>query len=245
MARVIDDPKPPPGDTQNVSASSVEPARAPSAAERCRTLVAMAQTAALSSLAREPQGYPYGSLVTIAADDQGRPILLLSDLAEHTGNLIARPEASLLITEPHGASTDPPAAARVTLLGPCRRIPEGEVEAARAVYLAAHPSASRYAGLNDFAYYRVEPVALRYVGGFGRMAWVDAEAYKSADPDPIAPRAARIIGHMNRDHADALLAYAQKLSGVADASASTMTGVDRYGFDMSVTTPEGARRPGC
>jgi putative heme iron utilization protein len=146
-----------------------------------------------------------------------------------------------LITEPHGASTDPPAAARVTLLGLCRRIPEEEVEAARAAYLAAHPGASRYAGFKDFAYYRVEPVALRYVGSFGRMAWVDAEAYKSAEPDPIAPRAARIIGHMNRDHADALLAYAQKLSGVAGASASTMTGVDRYGFDMSVTTPEGAR----
>src|SRR4051812_15048566 len=62
-------------------------ARAPTHAERCRTLVAEARSATLCTLAREPSGYPYGSLVTVAVDAQGRPLFLLSELAEHTGNL--------------------------------------------------------------------------------------------------------------------------------------------------------------
>jgi len=47
---------------------------------------------------------------------------------------------------------------------------------------------------------------------------------------------------MNGDHADAVLAYARGLGRVADAHAATMTAVDRYGFDLTMTTPAGARR---
>ena len=59
-------------------------ARAPSHAERCRTLASQATSATLSTIARDPVGFPYGSLVTVAVDDAGRPLLLLSELAEHT-----------------------------------------------------------------------------------------------------------------------------------------------------------------
>src|SRR5271156_5249754 len=79
------------------------PAREPSHAERCRTLVEEARSAALCTLAREPSGYPYGSLVTVAVDALGRPLFLLSELAEHTGNLHAHTECSALITEPLGS----------------------------------------------------------------------------------------------------------------------------------------------
>ncbi|HEX4446551.1 MAG TPA: DUF2470 domain-containing protein, partial [Polyangiaceae bacterium] len=43
------------------------------------------------------------------------------------------------------------------------------------------------------------------------------------------------------DHADAMVAYAQALAGIADATSAAMTAVDRYGFDMAVTTPKGPR----
>ena len=56
--------------------------RAPTHAERCRTLVLQARSAALSTLARDPEGFPYGSLVTVAIDTVGRPLFLLSTLAE-------------------------------------------------------------------------------------------------------------------------------------------------------------------
>jgi putative heme iron utilization protein len=217
-------------------------APAPTHAERCRTLVAAARSATLCSIARDPAGYPYGSLVTLAIDGKGRPLLLLSTLAEHTQNLAARADASILVTEPLGQHAQPLALGRVTLLGPCQRIEQGDDrDEARRVFLAAQPDAASYVDFKDFAFHRLEPLALRYVGGFGRMSWVTAEQYRDALPDPLAATAAGILKHMNEDHADALVAYAKGLSRIADTTAATMTAVDRYGFEMAVTTPSGPR----
>jgi putative heme iron utilization protein len=216
-------------------------AREPTHAERCRTLASQTISATLSTIARDPPGFPYGSLVTVAVDALGRPLLLLSELAEHTGNLLAQPQASVLLTEPLEGHAQPLAVGRVTVLGPCTRVPDAERAAARDVFLAKQPGAAYYVEFKDFAFYRIEPVALRYVGGFGRMSWVSAADYRAAAPDPLAPAAAAILKHMNDDHGDAVLAYARALAGVADAEGATMTAVDRYGFDLAVTTPRGPR----
>jgi putative heme iron utilization protein len=216
-------------------------ARAPTHAERCRTLASQARSATLSTIARDPEGFPYGSLVTVAIDGAGRPLLLLSELAEHTGNLHAKPEASVLLTEPLGGHDQPLALGRMTLLGPCQKVPAGERASVREAFLSQQPSASYYVDFEDFAFYRLEPRALRYVGGFGRMSWVTADDYRAAEPDPLAASAAGILKHMNDDHADAVVAYARALAGVVDATSATMTAVDRYGFEIAALTPKGPR----
>jgi len=215
--------------------------RAPSHAERCRTIAAAARFATLSTIARDPAGFPYGSLVTVAIDDDGRPLMLLSQLAEHTQNLVHHADASILLTEATPPGISPLTRGRVTLLGPCRQVPESEHDAASAVFLAAHPDAAQYAGFKDFAYYRLAPIALRYVGGFGRMSWVSADEYVAAESDPLAPHVEDILGHMNADHADAVLAYARAFAGATDSSAATMTAVDRYGFDLAMIAPNGQK----
>jgi putative heme iron utilization protein len=217
------------------------PARAPTHAERCRTLAAAARSATLCTLARSPAGFPYGSLVTVAFDDRGRPLMFLSQLAEHTGNLVAHSETSLLVSERLGEGSEPLALGRMTLLGHARRIPDDDVAAARAVFLAAQPSASYYIEFDDFAFYRQEVDAIRYVGGFGRMSWVDAADYARAEPDPLATASAGILAHMNDEHGDAMIAYARAFAKVDAATKATMTAVDRYGFEMSVVTPDGPR----
>jgi heme iron utilization protein len=216
-------------------------ARAPSHAERCRTLAARTRSATLSTLAKDPAGFPYGSLVTVAFDALGRPLLFLSELAEHTQNLKAHAEASVLLTEPLDTHPEPLAASRVTLLGPCQPLAESERHAARERFLSTHPSARTYIDFSDFCFYRLEPVALRYVGGFGRMSWVTAADYQSAEADPLANAAAGILAHMNDDHADAVVAYAQGIARVADVESAKMTAVDRYGFDVAVATKSGPR----
>jgi putative heme iron utilization protein len=215
--------------------------RAPSHAERCRTLVLLARSATLSTVARDPEGFPYGSLVTVASDDLGRPLLLISTLAEHTKNLQARSEASVLVTEPLDAHDQPLAVGRVTILGRCESVLESERAAVRETFLAQQPSSAYYVDFKDFAFFRLEPSSLRYVGGFGRMSWVSANEYRVAEPDPLATASKGILTHMNDDHTDAVLAYAKKLAGVADATGATMTAVDRYGFELAVTTPAGPR----
>lgn len=152
---------------------------AESHAAASRALLAQARQATLATLALDPAGFPFASLVAVA-DDGGRPLLLLSGLAEHTRNLRARPEASLLVVGAPAAD-DPLSAARLTLIGPCAPVSTDEVVAAREVFLRAHPEASVYAGFADFALYRLEPIALRFVGGFGRMSWVDAEEFRRVE----------------------------------------------------------------
>jgi heme iron utilization protein len=197
--------------------------------------------ATLATIARDPDGFPYGSLVTVAVDASGRPLLLLSQLAEHTQNLQRRADASILLTEPPDRHRKPLDLGRITLLGPCRPLGVDDIDAARHTFLAAHPDAGQYVDFKDFSFYRLDPISLRYVGGFGRMSWVSADDYLVAEPDPLRAAAAGILSHMNEDHADALIAYAKSLARIPDASAATMTAVDRYGFELAVTTPEGPK----
>jgi putative heme iron utilization protein len=209
----------------------------PTHAERARTLVARIPTGTLCTLALEPAGYPYGSFVTVAFDE-GDPIFLISALAEHTKNLERDPRASLMVAE-NGAG-DPLANGRVTMMGRCTPV-EGDDGRARAAFLTVHPNAAYYADFRDFAFWKLRVNAIRYIGGYGRMSWVTQDDWQAAEADPLAPHAAGAIAHMNADHAGATVLYCRAFSKATDVTSATMTGVDRYGFDMSAMTPEGPR----
>jgi heme iron utilization protein len=208
---------------------------APTHAERARTLVAGHGTGSLGTLALEPAGHPYASFVTFALSD-GEPVFLISRLAEHTRNLEADPRASLLVHD--SDSADPLANARVTLLGRCSKLPRGE-GAARDAFLAAHPGAAYYVDFTDFDFWSLRVEAVRYIGGYGRMSWVNADDFRAALPDPLARSAAAILDHMNADHGNALRLYARAFTRATDAESATMTAIDRHGFEMTVHTPAG------
>ena len=198
----------------------------PTDAERGRTLLATAPTGTLATSSVEG-GFPFGSLVAYAVDDLGRPILCLSDLAEHSRNLAADPRASLMAAQT--GEGDPLALARVTVLGSVVEL-RADADAA-AVYRERHPGAF-YSDFHDFRIYRLEVASVRYVGGFGRMSWVSAADHAAAEPDPLRPHAAGIVEHMNDDHADALVTYCRVFGGRAGTERAEMVGVDRYGFTV-------------
>jgi heme iron utilization protein len=213
----------------------------PSHAERAKTLAVTRRTGALCTLCHDPAGYPYGSLVTTTLLE-GSPIFLISRLAEHTQNLQKDARASLLLTE--AGDDNPLALGRVTLLGTCESVADAEVKhAAREAFLAAHADARFYVDYGDFSFFRLTVESLRYIGGFGRMSWVTAEAWYAATPDPIAPFAASVLEHMNADHKDAMGKYCLAFTKARDFEDVTMTAVDRYGFEMSVRLREGGPRP--
>jgi hypothetical protein len=151
-------------------------------------------------------------------------------MAMHTQNLEADGRASLLVTQPGGTS-DPLAAGRVTLMGVAARVPAGERDAVKAGYLAAHPNAAYWIDFEDFAFWRLDVDDVYFVGGFAAMGWVTAAEYRGARPDPLADAAEGIMDHMNRDHADALIAYARFFAG-EDAEDARMVAVDRLGFKL-------------
>src|ERR1044071_5301409 len=92
--------------------------------------------------ATSQQGWPYASLVLIALDQNATPLLLLSDLAEHTKNLKEETRASLLFDGTAGRD-DPLTGPRVTVLG---EMVETQDRRLMARFVARHPSAETYAG---------------------------------------------------------------------------------------------------
>jgi hypothetical protein len=228
-----------PASDDSGSVATMPPAPEPSHAERCRTLVAGASRGALSTLAADPAGYPYGSVATYGLDDRGNPLFFVSLMAEHTQNAIRDPRASLLVTEPVVEGADPLASGRATLMGRLEAVIDEDRATVRDRYLAANPSAAYYIDFGDFVFYRLTVESIRYVGGYGRMSWVDAEGYATAEADPLVASAAGIIAHMNTDHAEAQVLFCRHLAGHPDTTAASMSAVDRYGFEMIAITPTG------
>ena len=218
------------------------PVPEPSHAERARTLMQLSSVATLSTVSRKQPGFPFGSLMPYALDDAGRPLFLISTMAMHTQNLKADPRASLFVA--HAAPDgDVLGAARITLVGNVLQLSDGEKAAARELYLTAHPNSQYWVDFTDFAFFRLEPVDVYFVGGFGVMGWVTAADYAAAQPDPLAKYAKGILDHMNADHADALVLFA-KVHAKLEAEAATMTSVDRLGFHLRVQTAAGVKGRG-
>ncbi len=141
-----------------------------------RRLMRLADRAALASLLAHPtsdgsQGLPYASLALVASDLDGAPLLMLSNLADHSRNIAADPRVSLLLA-PDFSAAEPLAHARLSLIGEAR--PAGE-ERVRQRFLDRHPGASVYAGFTDFRCYRVSFSQAHLVAGFGRIRWLEAE----------------------------------------------------------------------
>jgi len=157
----------------------------PSHAELARTLVATSNRGVLSTVALDPPGYPFGSVATYGLDERGRPVVFVSTMAEHTRNATADPRASLLVAEPVAPGSDPLAAGRATLIGDLLPVPDAERAAVRTLYLDANPASASYIDFGDFGFWRLEVRSVRYVGGYGRMSWVDPDVYRaSPSPDP-------------------------------------------------------------
>ena len=217
-------------------------ARAPSFAERVRTLVAAEVDGALSTLTAGAEdaavpggGHPFGSVVTYAVDDAGAPLVLMSTMAEHARNLAADPRASLMVTA-SGDGAGRLAAARATLLGTMEPVPDEEQDSATEAYLRVHPDAF-WARFPDFFVARLDTTAIRYVRGFGEMGWADADDYAAAEPDPVAPAEADIVAHMNEDHRDAMAAIvAHELDVPDEVTGVEMLSCDRYGFELRLET---------
>jgi heme iron utilization protein len=210
----------------------------PTHAERVRTLVSLCAIATLSTVSRKRPAYPFGSLMPYAIDDFGRPVFLISNMAMHTQNIQADHRASLFVA--HAADCDPLGTARATLVGDVFPVPEDEVGGARQQYLSRYENSRSWVDFADFGFYRLQPLDIYYVGGFGVMGWVTADDYRSAKIDPLAEAATKIRGHMNSDHVPAMVLLA-KVHGGFDATEATMTAVDRLGFYLRLKTTEGMK----
>jgi putative heme iron utilization protein len=118
-------------------------------------------------------------------------------------------------------------AARLTLSGPCHRIAERAQAEPR--YLRLFPHAAELLEL-DFDFYRISPVAVRYIGGFGAIHWLQGDALHPPQGS-IHEIEAGVIEHMNIEHGNALRACCRRFNA-SDPGEVVMVGLDCDGIDV-------------
>ena len=176
-------------------------------------LLHQAAAGTLATHSRQPEGFPYPSILPFAPDARHRPTILVSGLAEHTRNLLADPRAGFLVA--HAPDDDVLNGQRVTLLGSFERVEPTPSVTSR--YLRYHPDAGRYLALGDFSFWAMSVERLRYIGGFGAMGWLDGN-----ELDPLEP--------LGFDEERALLAFFERHP--RRTRDLELIGVDRYGADL-------------
>lgn len=181
----------------------------------------------LSTISAKLAGYPFGSVAPFVLDHTGQPLILISTIAEHTKNIQADARVSLIAFDPSG--DDMQAGARLTLVGDAAAAPKDD--ALRARYLRYFPQAESYFDTHDFLFYRIAVKQARYIGGFGKIHWIDGAALQSS-PNRLAEQEAAILDHMNADHGQNLRDYCRHAHQI-EAREARMIGIDSLGFDVT------------
>jgi hypothetical protein len=233
-------------------------------AAEARSLVRRSTQGSLATL-DAPSGAPYASLITLATEADGSPVLLISTLARHTRNLAADPRAAILVDGTASAAdgSDPLQGARLTLSGTAARTDD---PAARRRFLARQAQAAFYADFPDFSFWRLQVEGAHFIGGFGRIVDLSPEdlLVPMGGAETLVEAEEEIVAHMNEDHADAVALYAQVFGNVSPDRASPpnpetpawrMSGLDPLGCDLvrgtealridfasPIRTPQEARR---
>ncbi|MEM1332558.1 MAG: DUF2470 domain-containing protein [Actinomycetota bacterium] len=202
-----------------------DPSSFPADAELARTLIAANRRAMLATITAD--GFPFGSVVSYAADESGRPVVAVSTTAEHTLHAVMEDRASLLVVD--GGDDDPLERARVTVVGRIHR-----VDASMVTGPAGLPA-------DGVDVWRLEVESVRFVDGSNRTSIVTAEEFRAAEVDPLAEIAGPLIEQLNDAHRDDNLMYVRVLAGLEDAFDATMLGIDRYGITLSAETHGGRR----
>lgn len=202
--------------------------------EEVRALVQSERNAMLGTISQKFAGWPFGSIAPYALTGAGEPLILISEIAEHTRNLRADARVSLLIQDSN-ALADPQAGARVTLMGYAMPVSAPYLEDASRRYSLRFPNSASYFQAHDFSLFQIKTSKARFIGGFGEIYWLDAEeitdAAADSNLDPLAEQVLSICGHMNEDHPDALRLYAAAFAET-QAESARMIQVDSHGFDM-------------
>jgi heme iron utilization protein len=193
-----------------------------------KRLMRLARTGALATLEAEGSG-PLTTLVGVASDFDGAPLLLMSTLSRHSRNLARDSRASLLLTGSHDRG-DPLNHPRVTLGGRVEREPAAR---AKSRYLQRNRKAALYAGFADFGMFRLRVESVHFNGGFGRAApLAPADVLGSrAGEAALAEAEEQLIAEVNA-LGDAALA---RLAGRrASRPAWRAIGLDGEGLDLAV-----------
>ena len=118
----------------------------PSITDKARTIthVCTSGTLCTTSVMDDVQGAPFGSYVDYILDENGWPVLLLSEQSLHTVNIRSHSLVSLFCQLPRSQSKQATAAlSRVTLMGSVEAVPDDQLSALKLAFSLVHPYAGK------------------------------------------------------------------------------------------------------
>ncbi|WP_024302972.1 HugZ family protein [Pseudogulbenkiania sp. MAI-1] len=149
--------------------------------ESVLTLLHETRFGTLATHSTQLPGYPYATAVPYVMDENHRPVICISALAEHTKNVLADPRVSFSVVQ--AGATEVQAAARVTLIADAERLEALPEWLAR--FLRYEPGVEQLLSL-DFLFFRLMPQRVRFIAGIGRMGWLEEHEWSALCPLPAA-----------------------------------------------------------
>ena len=165
----------------------------------------------LSTMSSELPGYPFGSITPYVMTPEGQVAIYVSHIAQHTANM--KSNSRLCLTVAEQAAGNQQATGRATLVGDAALVPSESKAEVESRYFAFFPEARAYAGTHGFDFYWIEPKRVRYIGGFGKIFWIERAEWML----PTASWQAQeqeVIGHMNADHEESLVNIVEHIHGL-------------------------------
>ena len=172
----------------------------------------------LSTVSKKYEGYPFGSFVTFISGADRSIIFYASDIAQHTINLKNNSKACItLFNLNEGDKQD---SARLSLMGDVKKI-DKDVEEISRQFIEFFPESSQYSNMHDFNFYSLNISQVRWIGGFGKIAWLS-----STNWNPIRPKWLKqeksMIEHMNEDHSNSIVSTLNAKLGIKDKHAKML-----------------------
>jgi putative heme iron utilization protein len=201
-----------------------------STSTEARRLLNCESAGVLSTISVDVEGYPFGSVVPYCLDRQGRPLILISRIAQHHKNLLADPRCSLIVLD--RSVEDVQMNGRLTCVADAMRLDGAQADEIGARYYRHFPQSMDFHKIHDFEFFVLQPKRFRYIGGFGRIHWLDPTKLLRSNPFSEADEQS-MAEHMNADHVDAMRGYC-RLAGIDIAKGTTpaFVGADAEGFHL-------------
>lgn len=188
-----------------------------------KLLVRQSDVGVVSTISKNMQGYPFGSVTPFLSDSAGKVYFYISDIAQHAKNMVADERMSLTVFN-RGESGDQNENARVTIVGDCQVVPQERQEEMLSRYVTRFPDAKSYMKAHDFNIWEVDVKRVRYIGGFGKIFWLEQDEWNSDDAPWDKTAEDGMIEHMNEDHQDAMTLILAQHYGIHDVDV-TMSGI--------------------
>lgn len=210
----------------------------PTITDRARTITHICTSGTLCTISSidGAHNFPFGSYVDYILDEQGWPILLLSEQSLHTQNIQHNPSVSLFVQLPRSHQEQTSASlSRVTVMGTIDEVPADQLTALKLAFAIVHPYSEQIVDSSRFKLVRIKPEKIYFSGGFGVQAtWVDIDDYQQAKPDVLAQDVPNVLSRVNFDKQSEIFLLCKHYLRLENVDFARIQAIDRFGIDIRV-----------